>query len=42
MQVFDIETGSNDVIVDLNPGGWIPGVTTEKTWNMCALLHGKA
>ena len=36
-QVFDIETGSNDIIVDLNPGGWIPGVTTEKTWNMCAL-----
>lgn len=36
MQVFDIETGLNDIIVDLNPGGWIPGVTTEKTWNMCA------
>jgi len=35
-QVFDIETGIDSVLVDLNPGGWIHGVTTEKSWNMCA------
>ncbi|KAK9845886.1 hypothetical protein WJX81_005132 [Elliptochloris bilobata] len=34
LKVFDIETGLDNVIIDLNPGGWIPGVTTEKSWNM--------
>ncbi len=33
-QVFDIETGIDETVIDLNPGGWIPGVTTEKSWNM--------
>jgi hypothetical protein len=35
-QVFDVETGIDSVLVDLNPGGWIHGVTTEKSWNMRA------
>ena len=32
MQVFDIETGFADVKLNLNPEGWIPGVTKEKDW----------
>ena len=30
--MFDIETGIADVKLNLNPEGWIPGVTKEKDW----------
>jgi hypothetical protein len=33
-QVFDVETGLDDVVLNLNPAGWIPGVTKEKDWLM--------
>ena len=32
LQVFDIETGMADEKLNLNPEGWIPGVTKEKDW----------
>ena len=33
-QVLDIETGFNSTLLNLNPDGWINGVTTEKSWRM--------
>jgi len=30
--VFDIETGMADVKLNLNPEGWVSGVTKEKDW----------
>ena len=30
----DIETGMHHSLVDLNPGGWVDGVTTERNWLM--------
>ena len=33
-QVFDIETGHDRVLLNLNPEGWIVGVTKEKDWKM--------
>ena len=33
-QVFDIETGFDSTLLNLNPDGWIQGVTTEKSWRM--------
>lgn len=35
-KLVDLETGCTDTLLDLNPGGWVPGVTTEKTW-VCPL-----
>ena len=32
LQVFDIETGMADVKLNLNPEGWVVGVTKEKDW----------
>jgi hypothetical protein len=34
-QAFDIETGSTEELLNLNPDGWIEGVTTEKEWRSC-------
>lgn len=34
MQVFDVETGFDTVVLNMNPDGWIPGVTNERTWIM--------
>lgn len=33
-QVFDIETGFDTTLLNLNPAGWIEGVTTERSWKM--------
>ena len=33
-QVFDVETGFDRTLLDLNPDGWIPGVTNERNWVM--------
>ena len=33
-QVFDIETGFDSTLLNLNPDGWVEGVTTEKSWRM--------
>lgn len=30
LQVWDVETGIDKVLLDMNPDGWIEGVTTEK------------
>lgn len=34
-QVFDVEGGFSETLLDLNPEGWIEGVTDEKKWRMC-------
>lgn len=34
LQVFDIETGFDTTLLNLNPEGWIEGVTTERSWKM--------
>ena len=34
MCVLDIETGLHYSVLDLNPGGWVQGVSNEKNWNM--------
>ena len=34
IQELDIETGSHKELLNCNPGGWIEGVSNEKTWNM--------
>lgn len=34
MQVFDIETGVDNTVLNLNPDGWIQGVSNEKNWQM--------
>ncbi|KAK9908379.1 hypothetical protein WJX75_006998 [Coccomyxa subellipsoidea] len=33
-KVFDVETGFDTVVLNMNPDGWIPGVTNERTWVM--------
>lgn len=33
-QVFDIETGVDREVLNLNPDGWIQGVSNEKNWLM--------
>ena len=33
-QELDIETGSDNELLNCNPDGWIPGVTDEKSWIM--------
>ncbi|CAL8469557.1 g9098 [Coccomyxa elongata] len=33
-KVFDVETGFDTVVLNMNPDGWIPGVTNERTWIM--------
>ncbi len=38
VQIFDVETGLDSVLLDLNPGGWIQGVTKEKEWKMMYAL----
>lgn len=37
-----METGLDEVLLDLNPGGWIEGVTTEKDWCMLYALDASA
>ena len=32
--MFDVETGFDSTLLNLNPDGWIEGVTTEKSWRM--------
>lgn len=39
LQSFDCETGMDTEMLNLNPEGWIPGVSNEKTWKM---LYGLA
>lgn len=39
MQSFDCETGLDTEMLNLNPEGWIPGESNEKTWKM---LYGLA
>lgn len=34
LQVFDVETGFDNTLLNMNPGGWIPGVSNERTWVM--------
>lgn len=34
VQVFDVETGFDRTLLNMNPGGWIPGVSNERTWVM--------
>ena len=34
MQVFDVETGLDRELLNLNPDGWIPGVSNERNWVM--------
>ena len=34
MQSFDIETGSDTELLNLNPEGWIEGVSNERNWGM--------
>jgi hypothetical protein len=34
LQVFDVETGTDREVLNLNPDGWIHGVSNEKTWLM--------
>ena len=34
VQVFDIETGIYRTVLNLNPDGWIEGVSNERNWNM--------
>lgn len=33
-KLLDTETGMNVTLCDMNPGGWIQGVSTEKSWCM--------
>jgi len=33
-QVFDVETGAAREVLNLNPNGWIRGVSNEKNWLM--------
>lgn len=33
-QVFDVETGAHKEVLNLNPDGWIQGVSSEKNWLM--------
>lgn len=32
--VLDIETGNRHALANLNPEGWVDGVSNEKNWNM--------
>lgn len=34
LKALDIETGKSDTLLNLNPGGWIPGVSNERNWGM--------
>jgi hypothetical protein len=34
VQVFDVETGFDDTLLNMNPDGWIPGVSNERNWIM--------
>lgn len=34
LQIFDIETGVSKEALNLNPDGWIQGVSNEKNWKM--------
>lgn len=34
MQSFDIETGSQVELLNLNPEGWVEGVSNERNWGM--------
>ena len=36
--LVDIETGCHQGLHNLNPGGWIDGVSNEKNWNMMQSL----
>ena len=36
--VLDIETGCHHALCNLNPGGWISGVSNERNWNMMQSL----
>eukprot|EP00884_Botryococcus_braunii_P017509 jgi/Botrbrau1/4441/Bobra.0348s0029.2 len=42
LRIFDVETGLDDVVLNLNPAGWIEGVTTEKDWGMLYALDASA
>ena len=34
MQSFDIESGCDTELLNLNPEGWIEGVSNERNWSM--------
>ena len=34
LQSFDIETGSHMELLNLNPEGWVDGVSNERNWGM--------
>lgn len=34
MQTFDIESGCDTELLNLNPEGWIAGVSNERNWGM--------
>lgn len=34
MQVLDVETGLDREVLNMNPDGWIPGVSNERNWVM--------
>ena len=34
VQTFDIETGSHSELLNLNPEGWVEGVSNERNWGM--------
>ena len=34
LQSFDIETGSHVELLNLNPEGWVDGVSNERNWGM--------
>jgi WD40 repeat protein len=41
VSVLDIESGSHYSLCDLNPGGWVDGVSNERNWKMmqCLAVH---